>query len=80
MAENFEQSDSRASPTDSPNRDPTPRFGESRQKSGTSGPATRLAKATQGRPNSTQPARSAESLRPDKPLGEKTHRNPFGNP
>ncbi|PLW43832.1 hypothetical protein PCASD_05831 [Puccinia coronata f. sp. avenae] len=42
---------------DSPNRDPTPRFGESHQKSGTSGPDTRLAKATQGRPNSTQPAR-----------------------
>ncbi|PLW53487.1 hypothetical protein PCANC_05954 [Puccinia coronata f. sp. avenae] len=58
---------------DSPNRDPTPRFGESHQKSGTSGPDTRLAKATQGRPNSTQPARSGESLRPDKRTSRHTY-------
>ncbi|PLW10980.1 hypothetical protein PCASD_20169 [Puccinia coronata f. sp. avenae] len=44
----------RASPTDSLERDPTPRFGESHQKSGTSGPDTRLAKPLQGRPNSPQ--------------------------
>jgi hypothetical protein len=33
---------------------------------GTSGPATQLAKATQGCPNSTQPAPSGKSLWPNK--------------
>ena len=52
----------KTSPTYLLNRDPTPQFGESHQKLGTSGPATRLAKLTQGCPNSAQPAYSGESL------------------
>ena len=53
---------------DFPNPDLQPQFGESGQKSGSSRPATQLAKATQGCLNLLQPASFGESLPTQKTL------------